>query len=189
MSDEAHTRPMRVQWHQRAGYGLALPPDPGRFTVGGALSAHLPLTALLVVIPLGALLLASLTVAQAIVSGAGGRRRPSGGQHVRAELGRGPAKPHRCAGHARLVQFLCGAAGFAAATLLACPAGSARSWSRWVSTSSTRFGLDRWNSLVWVTRSRRSPWRSLRCTRSERTGRPTTPVPLASASCCGRSAA
>lgn len=142
----------RVPWYQRAGVWFGIATGPGTFTVGGALSAQLPLTALLIVIPIGALLLTVLTAAQALVS----RRRsePSTERAVSAfgqNLGAVLLNLVVALGTLGWFSFYVGLAGFSMANLLDQPG--------WVGAliiaagllTVNAIGLNRWNALVWVT--------------------------------------
>lgn len=141
-----------VRWYQRAGVWVGIATGPGTLTVGGALSAQLPLAALWLVIPLGTLMLTALTVAQAVVSRR--RRQPSTARAVDA------FGPHRGSALLNLIvalgtlgwfSFYVGLAGTSLASLLHVPG--------WVGAFLVALGLflfnimglDRWNVLVWLT--------------------------------------
>lgn len=152
MSEAALPRAAGVPWYQRAGVWIGIATGPGTFTVGGALSAALPLTALMFVIPVGALMLAALTVAQALVSR---RRREASTERAvtafGANLGAISLNLIVAVGTLGWFSFYAGLAGFAAATLFGLPG-----WAGALAVAAGLYivnavGLDRWNSLVWVT--------------------------------------
>lgn len=141
-----------VPWHRRAGVWIGIGTGPGTFIVGGALSAHLPLLSLLLVIPVGAAVLASLTVAQGIVSQ---RRREASARRAVTAFGPGFASVLLnviiALGSLGWFGFYAGLAGFAAANLLELPP-----WAGTVLVVILLYlvyiiGLNRWNSFVWLT--------------------------------------
>lgn len=141
-----------VPWYRRAGVWIGIGTGPGTFTVGGALSAHLPLVWLFVVVPAGALVLAALTVSQAVVSR---RRREASARRAVSAFGHnfGAVLLNLiiALGSLGWYGFYAGLAGFAAATLLHLPG-----WVGSLCIVAALYvvyviGLNRWNSLVWLT--------------------------------------
>ncbi len=125
---------------------------PGTFTVGGALAANLPLESLLILIPLGTFMLGGITIVQAAVSR---RRRERSNERAVSTFGNNLGSIFFnlvvALGAVGFVSFYVGLAGFAAATLLNVP-----DWVGALLVAVGLFtvnsaGLDRWNSLVWLT--------------------------------------
>ncbi len=120
--------------------------------MGGALAANLPLKSLLILIPLGALVLGGVTVAQAAVSR---RRRERSNERAVSTFGNNIGSIFFnlvvALGAVGFVGFYVGLAGFAAATLLNLPGpvGALLVAAGLFVVNSA--GLDRWNSLVWLT--------------------------------------
>ncbi len=152
MAESAQVSARGVAWYQRAGVWVGIATGPGTFTVGGALSSLLPLNSLLFIIPIGALVLAGLTVAQAFVCHR--RREPS---TVRAVNSFGPNWGSTllnvivALGTLGWFSFYAGLAGFAAATLLDLPGWTGAFLIALGLYLVNILGLDRWNALVWVT--------------------------------------
>lgn len=141
-----------IPWYRRAGVWIGIATGPGTFTVGGALSAHLPLAWLLLIIPLGALALAGLTVAQGVESRR--RRENSTGRSLSAfgtNWGATLLNLIVVLGTLGWFSFYCGLAGSSVANLFNLPP--------WVGSLVIalgllilhEIGLDRWNFLVWLT--------------------------------------
>ena len=152
MSNAALAHRTGIRWHQRAGVWIGIGVGPGTFTVGGALAANLPLRSLLILIPLGALVLGGVTVAQAAVSR---RRRERSNERAVSTFGNNIGSIFFnlvvALGAVGFVGFYVGLAGFAAATLLNLPGPVGAllvAVGLFVVNSA---GLDRWNSLVWLT--------------------------------------
>ncbi len=149
---ESSSNPTGVAWYQRAGVWIGIGVGPGTFTVGGALAANLPLKSLLILIPLGTLALGGLTIMQAAVSR---RRRERSNERAVSTFGNNIGSIFFnlvvALGATGFVSFYVGLAGFAAATLLNLPGlvGALLVAAGLYVVNSA--GLDRWNSLVWLT--------------------------------------
>lgn len=141
-----------VPWYRRAGIWFGIGTGPGTFTVGGALSAGLPLRWLPLVIAFGAAVLAALAVAQAMVSRS--RREASSARAVSSfgpNLGAVLLNLVVALGALGWFGFYAGLAGFAAANLL-----GLAGWTGSLLIVALFFavyiiGIDRWNSFVWLT--------------------------------------
>ena len=141
-----------VPWYRRAGGWIGIGINPGSLTLGGGLASRLEFSALLFMVPLGALVLTGLAVTQGIMS----RRR----QERLAGRATGTFGSGFGAGLLNLLMalsligwgsFYVGVAGFSLANLLNLPI-----WVGALAIVSTLFilselGINRWNSLVWVT--------------------------------------
>lgn len=141
-----------ASWYHRAGVWIGIGAGPGAFVVGGGLAAHLPLSVMLVAIPIGGLILATVTVAEGIM---GRRRRQTLARRAASTfgsgLGAGLLNLAMAFGTLGWVSFYLGIAGFSLATLLNLPG-----WSGPLILASSalilnEIGLNRWNALVWVT--------------------------------------
>lgn len=152
MPEPLHSHPINVPWFRRAGIWIGIGINPGSLTVGGGLASQLPLAKLLLLIPIGALILTVLAVAQGVMSR---RLREPLARRAAGTFGSGPG-----AGLLNLLMalgmigwgsFYVGLAGFSLANLLHQPV-----WMGALAIASASFvlselGLNRWNSLVWVT--------------------------------------
>ena len=120
--------------------------------MGGALAANLPLQSLLILIPLGTLVLGGLTLVQAAVSR---RRRERSNERAVSTFGNtiGATLFNLVValGAVGFVSFYVGLAGFAAATLLNLPGPVGALLVAVGLFIVNSAGLDRWNSLVWLT--------------------------------------
>lgn len=152
MSEAAQAHRTGIRWHQRAGVWIGIGVGPGTFTVGGALAANLPLGFLLILIPLGTLALGGITILQAAVSR---RRRERSNERAVSTFGNNLGSIFFnlvvALGAVGFIGFYVGLAGFAAATLLNLPGfvGALLVAAGLFVVNSA--GLDRWNSLVWLT--------------------------------------
>jgi len=141
-----------VAWYRRAGIWIGIGINPASITLGGGLASQLPLSTLLIWIPLGALVLMGLTIAQGIISR---RRREPLAKRATDTFGSGVG-----AGLLNLLLaisivgwggFHAGIAGFSLANLLNLPV-----WLGALGVVSLMFilsdlGINRWNWLVWLT--------------------------------------
>lgn len=141
-----------VSWYKRAGIWVGIGINPGSLTLGGGLASHLSLSALLFLMPLGALALTALAVSQGIVSR---RRREPFAQRAastfRSGFGSGLLNVIMALGVVGWGSFHVGIAGFSLAHLLNLPG-----WAGALVVASTilvlnEMGLNRWNFLVWIT--------------------------------------
>jgi hypothetical protein len=141
-----------LPWYRRAGAWIGIGINPGSLTVGGGLASQLPLPALLLLIPVGALALTALAVTQGIV---GRRRREALAERAASTfgsgLGAGLLNLLMALGMIGWGSFYVGLAGFSLASLLSLPL-----WVGALTIAGTSFilselGLNRWNSLVWIT--------------------------------------
>jgi cytosine permease len=141
-----------ILWHQRAGVWIGIGVGPGTFTVGGALAANLPLKSLLILIPLGTLVLGGVTILQAAVSR---RRRERSNERAVDTFGNNLGSIFFnlviALGAIGFIGFYVGLAGFAAATLLNLPGPVGALLIAVGLYLVNSAGLDRWNSLVWLT--------------------------------------
>lgn len=141
-----------VPWYRRTGVWIGIGINPGSLTLGGGLASQLAFSTLLFMVPLGALVLTLLAIAQGIMSR---RRRERLAGRAASTFG-----PGFGAGLLNLLMalsligwgsFHVGIAGFSLANLLNLPV-----WIGALAIVSTLFilselGINRWNSLVWVT--------------------------------------
>ena len=147
-----------VAWHQRAGIWIGIATSPGALVVGGGLAAVLSPSALLLTIPIGALILTSLSVAQGVISR---RRRENLPQRALGTFG-----PGFGSGLLNLVMvfstvgwisFYLSIAGFSLTTLF--NLSRLLNFSSWVGVlilllvtlGLNEIGLSRWNILAWLT--------------------------------------
>jgi hypothetical protein len=141
-----------VPWYKRAGVWIGIATGPGAFVVGGGLAANLPLAALIPAIPIGALILSSVTVAEGIVAR---RRRQTLARRAASTfgsgLGAGLLNFAMAFGTLGWVSFYLGIAGFSLAKLLNLPGWSGPLILVSSSVVLNELGLNRWNALVWVT--------------------------------------
>lgn len=141
-----------VPWYRRAGIWIGIGINPASITLGGGLAAHLPLSALLFWVPLGAVVLMGLTIAQGVVSR---RRREPLAKRAVSTFGSGVG-----AGLLNLLialsiigwgGFHAGIAGFSLANIFNLPV-----WLGALGVVSILFilsdlGINHWNWLVWLT--------------------------------------
>lgn len=151
MEQIEHPGPL-VPWYKRAGVWVSLGASPGAFVVGGGLAANLPLPVLLLSIPLGGLILTSVTVSEGIVA----RRRHQPMTRRAAStfgpgLGAGLLNFAMAFGTLGWLSFYFGIAGFSLAKLLNLPDWSGPLILASGSLMLNELGLNRWNILVWVT--------------------------------------
>lgn len=141
-----------VPWYQRAGVWIGLATSPGALVVGGSLAANLPASGLLLVIPTGTLILASVTVAEGIM---GRRRREPLARRAASTfgpgLGAGLLNLAMAFGTLGWLSFYLGIAGFSLAKLLNLSDWSGPLLLAGGSLMLNELGLTRWNALVWVT--------------------------------------
>lgn len=152
MSDLSSSLGTGVPWHRRAGVWIGIATGPGALTVGGGLAARLSLSTLLLVIPLGALALTALAVAQGIISR---RRREPLARRATSTFGPGPRAGLlnlvMALGMMGWVSFYVGIAGFSLANLLRLPGWAGAFLVAIALLLLSEMGLDRWNLLVWIT--------------------------------------
>lgn len=145
-------RTVGVPWFRRAGVWIGIATGPGALTVGGGLAAQLPLPTLLLVIPLGALALTALAVAQGI---SGRRRREPLTRQAASTFGpginAGLLNLVMALGMMGWVSFYVGIAGFSLANLLDLPGWAGALLVATALLVLSELGLDRWNQLVWIT--------------------------------------
>lgn len=141
-----------VPWYRRAGAWIGIGINPGSLTVGGGLASQLPLSTLFLLMPIGALAVTVLAVTQGIMSR---RRREPLAKRASSTfgpgLGAGLLNVLMALGVVGWGSFYVGIAGFSVANLLHLPV-----WAGALAIASFSFilsdlGLNRWNSLVWVT--------------------------------------
>ncbi len=141
-----------IRWHQRAGVWIGIGVGPGIFTVGGTLAAKLPLFSLVFLIPLGTLVLGAVTIMQAMVSR---RRRERSNERALSTFGNSWGAVFFnliiALGAMGFVSFYVGLAGFATTTLLKVPEPFGALLIALGLFIVHSAGLDRWNSLVWLT--------------------------------------
>jgi len=149
-TDQSHS--ISVSWYWRAGAWIGIGINPASLSVGGGLASQLPLSTLLLLMPIGALAVTSLAVAEGTI---GRRRREPLAKRASSTFG-----PGMGAGLLNLVMalgvigwgsFHVGIAGFSVAHLFHLPI-----WLGALAVASLGFifsewGLNRWNSLVWIT--------------------------------------
>lgn len=141
-----------VPWYRRAGVWVGIGTGPGALSVGGGLAAQLSLPTLLVAVPVGALLLTALAVAQGAVSRQ--RREPlaqRASSTFGAGLGAGLVNLAILLGMIGWASFYVGIAGFSLATLLSLPSWAGAFLVVLALWALNELGLDRWNLLVWIT--------------------------------------
>jgi cytosine permease len=141
-----------VAWHRRVGVWIGLGTGPGALMLGGGLAASLSLPSLLLAIPLGALALTGLAVAQGVVSR---RRREPLGPRAVGTFGASPGARLLSLGVALgmvgWIGFYASMVGYSWTSYLGLPL--------WIGALVVAVGLfvlsllgiDRWNLLVVVT--------------------------------------
>ncbi len=141
-----------IPWHKRVGVWISLGTGPGALMVGGGLATRLSPPSLLVAIPLGALALMGLAVAQGVVSR---RRREPLGASAAGTFGTNPgARLLSLAvalGMVGWIGFYASMVGYSWTSYLGLPL-----WIGALAVAAGLFalsllGIDRWNLLVVVT--------------------------------------
>ncbi|MDX1522936.1 MAG: hypothetical protein R3264_15010, partial [Anaerolineae bacterium] len=141
-----------VRWQQRAGIWIGIGINPASITLGGGLASRLPLSALVWLMPVGAVILVSLVVMMAII---GRRRRKPLAQLSTGVLGLGLGalllNLIMGLGMVGWSGFQLGLSGTGVANLLRAPwwlgVGLMAGLFYWFST----LNVNRWNALVWIT--------------------------------------
>jgi len=141
-----------VAWYRRAGIWIGIGINPASFTLGGGLATQLPLSALLFLVPLGALVLMGLVLGQGLVSR---RRRELLGERAINTFGYGAG-----AGLLNLLialsvigwgGFHVGIAGFSLANIFNVPVWLGALGVAAILFILSELGINRWNWLVWLT--------------------------------------
>lgn len=139
-----------VSWRLRAGVWIGIGINVGTITVGGGLASQLSPGALLLLIPLGALALTLLAVSEGVLSR---RRREPFTDHASSTYGprAGLLTVVMTAGVIGWGSFHVGIAGFSLADIFHFPVWVGALVIAALSFLLYELGLDRWNSLVWIT--------------------------------------
>ena len=146
------TSQLNARWHQRAGIWIGIGLNPASLTLGGGLAARVAFPHLLWLMPLGALLLATIAGLCGVIAR---RRREQFAKWSISTFGLGVGalmlNVMMAAGMMGWSGFQLGLAGTSLANLL-----SQRGWIGIVLLAAaifvaSSFGVNRWNRLVWVT--------------------------------------
>lgn len=141
-----------VRWYQRAAIWIGIGINPASITLGGGLASRLPLTSLVWLVPLGALLITSIAVTAGII---GRRRREPFTMWAQSTFGPGVGvlllNLTMALGMIGWSGFQHGLAGTGFANILRLPgyAGVVLLGGLWFLLVNS--GTNRWNALVWVT--------------------------------------